>query len=205
MSRTSIALSSGALFDLCNPDPALITVDVLANHLSRVNRFAGAAAFSCGTGWSVAAHSLLVRAIVAEETGGDPAAELWALLHDGHEAFIGDVTTPAQHALGTAGKRRLKNITDALDWCLQRRFQFSLGATFRVTDAVARADKIAMMTERDALWPADRRPTFSPEYEALPRWPVPLSPFPAWHVRDCYARRLGQALERYHGKERAAA
>ncbi len=63
-----------------------LTASSLADTLAKINRFAG----RTPEPWSVAAHSVVVSRLCS-----DPTEKAWALLHDAHEAFIGDIITPA--------------------------------------------------------------------------------------------------------------
>ncbi len=87
--RTSIMLCTGRLIDLLAPDPAVITIEVIARGLARQPRFAGQT-----TGFlSVAEHSLNVAALVR------PGLVRAAMLHDAPEAILGDVPTPLKRLL----------------------------------------------------------------------------------------------------------
>jgi len=80
---------SGRVFDLLEPTPAMIDFDEIAESLAKICRFGGHTALH----WSVAQHSVLC----AREAS--PRAAPYALLHDAHEAMIGDLTTPFKNAL----------------------------------------------------------------------------------------------------------
>lgn len=67
----------------------------IAHHLALINRFNGASSRP----YSVAEHSLLCERI-ANRSGGGPGLRLAALMHDAHEAYCGDVTTPVKLCLG---------------------------------------------------------------------------------------------------------
>lgn len=83
------AFAGDGLHDLLNPDYQTIDPLAIARRLSRLCRFAG------GTRefYSVAQHSVLVSDYVS------PEARPYALLHDAHEAFIGDFTAPVIAAM----------------------------------------------------------------------------------------------------------
>ncbi|MGY9046302.1 MAG: hypothetical protein ACKVKF_04330 [Rhodobacterales bacterium] len=66
-----------------------VVATVIADGLSKINRFNGR---TPGT-WSVAAHSVIVSRLCP------PDLEAWGLLHDAHEVFLGDITSPAVHLL----------------------------------------------------------------------------------------------------------
>lgn len=78
-----VMTSSGRAMDPFAPDPAQITIDDIAHHLSHVCRFAGAVS----THYSVAQHAVLV----AREM---PLYTRFALLHDAAEYVLGDVPRP---------------------------------------------------------------------------------------------------------------
>jgi len=69
-----------------------LTASSIADTLAKNNRFAG----RTPEPWSVAAHSVVVSRLCS-----DPEEKAWGLLHDAHEAFIGDIITPALEFIGT--------------------------------------------------------------------------------------------------------
>ena len=95
---TSIALINGRYFDYLDPDPDVIDLDVLEHGLdvARVNKQT----------WrriTTAEHSMRVRRIARElglASAGASAhsTQLWALLHDAHEALVpwGDCLRPGK-------------------------------------------------------------------------------------------------------------
>jgi hypothetical protein len=85
MATARIELSSGEFFTL--PDGKVPSIEVIAASLSKQCRFTG----HCRTFYSVAEHSVLCM-LLAQETGiADP---LECLLHDAHEALLGDMAAP---------------------------------------------------------------------------------------------------------------
>ena len=91
---------SGLAIDLVKPD--LSAVDIvtdIAVPLSLISRFDGHASNHTGTGYSVAQHCIKGADAMLRETGGDTDAALAFLLHDAHEVFSGDITTPVVEAL----------------------------------------------------------------------------------------------------------
>lgn len=81
---------TGAGQQLNQPD-----ISEIAHALAQINRFTG----HCKRPYSVAEHSVLVATIAAGE-GASTSAQLAALLHDAHEAYTGDVSSPAKWAIG---------------------------------------------------------------------------------------------------------
>jgi len=92
---------SGQGFPLTNPTAKDISIDTIALALSRIPRFGGHTA--PGREWSVAAHSLLVTAFLQMD-GAPTGVQLMGLLHDAHEAYIGDIPGPVYAVLRQAGQ-----------------------------------------------------------------------------------------------------
>jgi len=94
-SGTMTTLSNRKI-DLSDPyaNRGNIVLSDIAFHLAFQNRFNGA----CGS-ISVADHSLRVFETIAFEYSKKPETLLWALLHDAHEAYIGDMIYPLRLAL----------------------------------------------------------------------------------------------------------
>ena len=89
-----IVTASGLRVSLLNPHPQVITIRDIAHHLATTNRFCGAARVPI----SVAQHSVHVAELL-ERSGAGPRLALLGLLHDGHEAYLHDIATPAKRAI----------------------------------------------------------------------------------------------------------
>lgn len=87
--------TSAGTIDLTALQPQDLTAYAIADALSKINRFNGRTSVP----WSVAAHSLLVERHCEGPLKG------WALLHDAHEVFIGDITSPSVEYICQAGTR----------------------------------------------------------------------------------------------------
>lgn len=85
-------MASGRVVDLANLTAADIHWPDIVAALSRLVRFDGATG-SCLC--VVAQHCCIAH----DNAGDDKTARLLALLHDAHEAFIGDITTPTVELL----------------------------------------------------------------------------------------------------------
>lgn len=69
--------------------------------------------------WDVALHSVAVARTI-EEVEDDPDAAAGGLLHEAHEAVMGDIPTPVAWAIGHDKVRTLKNeIQTAIYWRLK--------------------------------------------------------------------------------------
>lgn len=80
---------SGRAFDFVEPDPASVSLKDMVHALSHINRFTG----HTQNPYNVAHHSVLVSEHVPRESA------LIALLHDVHEAYVGDVSSPLKQLL----------------------------------------------------------------------------------------------------------
>ncbi len=85
----------GSVMDLARPSVAEVDFRAFAGRLSRIARFNGVP--QAGP-YSVAQHSLHGAQALLAEGAGEMLAALF-LLHDVHEALIGDLPTPFQHLL----------------------------------------------------------------------------------------------------------
>lgn len=90
---------SGTRIYLAQPRPEMILIEDVAHGLSNICRFGG----HTDPFFSVAQHSTNVALRVLEKTGSALQA-LVGLLHDGHEAYIGDVPTPLKGLIGPKHK-----------------------------------------------------------------------------------------------------
>lgn len=119
------------------------SIETIAHHLAQINRFTGAARRP----YSVAEHSVLC-ADIAEQAGGPRDLQLACLMHDAHEAVVGDVSTPVKQLLGRQWALLETRHARAL------REAFGLTAAFeRWRTEIKTADLVALATERRDLLP----------------------------------------------------
>lgn len=130
-----LTLRSGALWDLINPDPQAVHWPDIAHHLALTNRFNGATRVP----YSVAEHSLYVAALV------EPRHRLAALIHDAHEAIIGDLVQPVKAALTHLSPGGWRDGWDALDHRTAAAIHAAADVTFPLGCAAARAIHVADM------------------------------------------------------------
>ena len=170
-----LASDQGNIIDLLNPDPGQISIQDIADGLSKVCRFNG----QIKEFYSVAQHSMHVAELVPDQF------KLQALLHDASEAYICDVPTPFKRMLGDAysivEQRLMVTIGQALDCDLSE-----------LHPTVKQADRIMVVSERDALQTVPMK--WSPEYEDVPRYPnfCPKTNYTTGQIArqfvDCYRR-----------------
>lgn len=110
--RAIVETVSGHQIDLQNPKPENITVEDIAWHLSLINRFNGATEEH---GITVASHSLFVCNLLLQHTKSSLLA-MHGLLHDAHEAYIGDITRPVKMLPGM--DELLKLYSEPLQVCI---------------------------------------------------------------------------------------
>jgi uncharacterized protein len=151
---------TGAQLKLPDPDPTQIRIEDIAHALCQVPRFAG----HLDEFYSVAEHSLNVAAVVWEKTNSEIEA-FQALLHDATEAYISDIPTPFK-LLMPDYQRIEENLWGAI--------ATKYGVPVELYPSVKEADRIMLMTERDALKP--HASDWGEKYESTPR----LSP-EAWN------------------------
>jgi uncharacterized protein len=91
-----ISTQSGRFYPL-NPRPDDVNIEDIATALSNVCRFAGHVVDF----YSVAQHSVVVSSLLASR---GPRFQLFGLLHDAAEAYLGDMASPVKrHALFNVG------------------------------------------------------------------------------------------------------
>lgn len=121
--------------------PADVHVEDVAHALSLICRFGG----HTEVHYSVAQHSLLVARIL-EDQGAPVEAQLAGLLHDAHEAYIGDIPTPIKSALGAAWHDLEADVAAAVRRALDVALAFH-----DWEDLIKYADRVALATERRDL------------------------------------------------------
>jgi len=95
---------------------------------------------------SVAEHSVAVSRR-AEQLWGSAAA--WGLMHDAHEAYIGDMCSPLKKLLRANEETMFDQVADEIDQ--QIRIRFGVGTNGSILDAVKQADREACAWERENI------------------------------------------------------
>src|ERR1035438_2471113 len=104
---------SGRRLDLLDPSPLDIEIADIAHGLARVARWNGQTRGA--QIFSVAQHTLLVEAVMREQTPRvDVGVRLAALLHDAPEYVIGDMISPFKAVLGGDYKAVEKRLLAAI-------------------------------------------------------------------------------------------
>jgi 5'-deoxynucleotidase YfbR-like HD superfamily hydrolase len=87
---------------------ALVDAESMAYALARICRYGGRLPTVSNGGiafYSVADHCVLVSTII-ERWGEDELCQLAGLVHDAHEALIGDIVTPVKYWLGIEKRKK---------------------------------------------------------------------------------------------------
>lgn len=141
---TWIQTTLGLDFDIMRPDENKISVFDISCSLARKCRFGGNVRHDVEI-YTVAQHSVFVCDLV-----DDPKLKLPALLHDAHEVYngFGDVLSPAKQ-LDRHVTDFIEMINRSIDTAIAKCFGFS-HQLFQ-SDAIKRADMIALATERTCV------------------------------------------------------
>ncbi|MDW3204612.1 MAG: hypothetical protein R8L07_03635 [Alphaproteobacteria bacterium] len=165
---TQIPLGDGR-FDLLAPDPGAVDLPAMADRLAKIARFGGGTPSEI---WSVAAHSVLVEQVLIHRRPAAASARLCclALLHDFHEAAIGDLTRQLRTALIRVGgpdmAAALQQLTAPIDAAIWQAVGIDPPDAAEA-DLIAQADSLAAAIEWRALIPHPDRPADMPD---PPRW-----------------------------------
>lgn len=174
------------------------SIDVIAHACAQINRFTGHTARP----YSVAEHQLLC-ADIAAHLGLPPVVQLACLVHDAHEAYVGDMASPLKWAVGAAWEQiEQQHARDLRRW-------LGLHSVFTAhRGAIKQIDLMALATERRDLlpWTADTHAPWSildtpgrvvPTYEH-----TSLSTDKRAHTH--WSEWRDQYLERYHALRETA-
>lgn len=177
-----IQTASGRRFDLAAPQSAMVDFDTdVPDALARIARFTG----HIGAGpYSVAQHSVHCCDVVLAETG-DPLAAAYALLHDAHEAYIGDWSTPLKQAIGAVERdcgvwqhfghveQTLKRLEDRVVEAVHAAAGLPLPGHGHKT-IVKDIDYRMLHAERRQLLDTERRPSQAWWYDGTAEQPRPI-------------------------------
>lgn len=140
---------SGKAVRLDEPHPDSIVLEDIAWALAGQQRYAG----HCAHSYSVAQHSVLIARYLYETTK-DPLIAMAGLLHDAHEAYMGDIPTPVLAVMPLETRQALKELKLRLDAAicasLCHKHQHALVGMMR-SALVRDADTRILLDERRAM------------------------------------------------------
>jgi hypothetical protein len=173
--QTSDGVSLHGSFDLALPRVEDVHVEHIAHHLAQINRFTGAARRP----YNVAQHSCLVARLLP------PRLRLAGLLHDAHEAYTGDWSSPLKRRIRQLAPGLLEELIAPIERVIEERF----GLEWLTPDdhaAIKHADLIALSTEKRDLMPIDSRPGWA-ESAGVVELPEPMADYTIhfpWNFAD---------------------
>lgn len=204
---THMITASGAEYHLAGPgslapDARPVCIEDIAHHLSLINRFTGATSRP----YSVAEHSLLC-ADIAQRMHLSPALQMCMLMHDAHEAYTTDLSSPAKiavncYSIGAGGLEAWGMFEDEHAKTVRR--HFGLISAFSGYKAMIREiDLQALATERHFLTAYNAK-TNGP-WAILgdgARLPVPIATWArldsSWREEASWKKWRQDFLERFH-------
>lgn len=183
----SIETFTGLAFHLLEPAQDEICIEDIAHALSQQCRYTG----HTRRFLSVAEHSYNVSLLVPESD------QLWGLLHDASEAYIGDLSRPLKHST-PAGAPYLE-IEDRIMREICRKFDLP----FKMPPSVKRADNMMLLAEKRDLmtslpWSKEASEVNAAGYEAARVRVLGLTPIDAeimFLSRFSELRRARQLVE----------
>lgn len=178
-SATSLATASGKLVHLGALTKDDIDIRDIAAALAKMCRFNGATR----TFYSVAQHSVLVADMLYD----DPVAACYGLLHDAHEAYVGDITRPCRVLIELmASEDLVEHICNNAQQAIHRALGLAWPVPISMRAKVKHADDAALSTEFRDLIEGD------PPVGLPTAWPRPITRGLAWDkAEDLF-------MERYH-------
>jgi hypothetical protein len=198
-----VQTASGRAFDLVEPDWRQVDFGEMGDALARIARFGGHIG---GGPYSVAQHSVLGADAIHRESGDIEAAAAF-LLHDGHEAYLGDKTSPVAEAEVATGNYLFPGggaLVKQINQLLKQRIDIAIykaaglgehGCPFAHRPIVKLYDLRMLATERAQLMAAPRRRWHEAVENAAPiRLQGKLTPWPWPRAADEFRERLDRYL-----------
>jgi hypothetical protein len=177
LSTDWIQTYSGEVYELWNPSVDVIHLRDIAHALALQCRFNG----HCSKFYSVAQHSVLAMHFCSAEHDSSEEILRAALMHDAHEAYVGDLVRPMK--LEDPVYRKLEAVSAR---AVAKRFSLQLP----LPSVVVEADNSLLLTEHEQLMtPAPQQ--WAVEGEVWNRKIVPQPPDVAESMFLYHANRLG--------------
>lgn len=136
-----IGTFTGKCFYLLDPRPEDVCIEDIAHALSQICRFNG----HTKAPYDVASHSCNVQDIV-RQWGCGSEVQLYALLHDAHEAYTGDMSRPYKNCLSGAARQEIDEINANIQRAIYRRLGL-VDPSMEIRLVVKDADNYALALE----------------------------------------------------------
>lgn len=175
---------TGGRFYVSEPERSDFKIEDIAHALANICRFGG----HSKRHYSVAEHSLLVSRIIKAE-GGMPLQQLWGLMHDATEAYLGDIPTPLKATLVGYSERE-----DQLMRIIAKRLGLpDHGETTLLPKIVKIADRIALVTEARSI--AHGTTDWGPDYDKVDSAQVYISSTDSGYYEELFLGRYQALME----------
>lgn len=179
---------SGIPFDLENPTAKMVRVIDIIHALPHINRFNGHSTIP----YSVAQHSVLMCDRFDMNTPKRHDLAMWALFHDAHKAYTGDVAAPIKWAVPEI---------EIWEEKIAKVVRGALGLVGEIPDPVKLADLRMLVTETRALMCPPPKPW---GLDVDPYHGLEIIPWGSGVARKEFAKRI-QMVVNYtviHGKSK---
>ena len=187
----------GSLMNLAVPTEADVHWQTLGNALSKIARFNGI--YSC-LAYSVAQHSVMGADALINETG-DPVLAGYFLLHDAHEAWIGDHSRPATELLADALFRMhglpvhwVHNAVNEIKARLDQPIYHKAGLTPVLPQNVRDMDERMLQAETLALFGSTGYRNLAGRKMPMPKLTGAIKPWGAMKAEEQWLDRLSRYL-----------
>jgi hypothetical protein len=138
---------TGRRFYFDAPNPASIDLRDIDHALRHLNRFTG----HVGP-YNVATHSVNVL-MCALDLGADDATARLALMHDAHEAYVGDISSPLKIAIGPAFAAVDQRAADVV--AIRFKLCGDAALVHKADRMVTHAEALAFLGEPAKVWAVD--------------------------------------------------
>tara|TARA_B100001939_G_scaffold348092_1_gene372560 strand:+ start:3187 stop:3903 length:717 start_codon:yes stop_codon:yes gene_type:complete len=156
--------ATGKMIDLLDPQPEDIDFNVIAHSLAKQCRWTG----HTNLFYSVAQHSFLMAQHMPQPL------QAYALLHDAHEAYIGDIPHPLKAIMGP----HLNTVTERLDAAIHAAAGLDWPLSPHHKNMIHMADRAMARAEAEDLLRTD--PAEDNHFDSLPSRLVPHIRPVAW-------------------------
>ncbi len=183
--------------NLLDPDPATINLNEIATSLARVTRYSGHSTKNV----SVLAHTFICDRYLRDMMHiDDPLIRLAVLLHDAHEAYVGDTVRPLKREINRRSAGFLTTLENGLDRAIWRSLGLDMAlVTEDIKAIVKEADNAALAIEVQTAWPelkASGRWGGLEDYPEFPQEALRIAYSDIWSVN-----KGGHAMKIYYVRE----
>lgn len=188
-SNVQMRTVGGGMFDFGHPEVEQISRTGIAWALAMICRFNGHITHH----YSVAQHSLNCLEVARQWFPNDTGLHLACLLHDAHEAYLGDITRPVRMYLASVHGVDWKAITERIDDVILRAMALAPDILHR--DEVKQIDNLLLLIEDHAfgmkMWGGRKAPPPEREFCSMGERTIR-------DVQLSFSSALNELLAKYH-------